>query len=179
MSKIMKIKSKLLKAFSLFSVLMIAPVFAQAAAEVTLKGIDGEIIRVFDPLNHEETPLPQNATLYNQSKVDRRWVRVRRPTIVAGGELTMENLEVSLSTSNVRSTPSLSSATRRALMSKPITERFLPNSTAKGKPTYPKPMTASFTFSSCNFILQLALCARNNLERLTVSVPIYPPPHRG
>jgi predicted ATPase with chaperone activity len=31
-------------------------------------------------------------------KIDRRWVRVRRPTIVVGGELTMENLEVTLNT---------------------------------------------------------------------------------
>ena len=26
--------------------------------------------------------------------IDRRWVRIRRPTIVVGGELTMDNLEV-------------------------------------------------------------------------------------
>ncbi|NLE36849.1 MAG: AAA family ATPase, partial [Pirellulaceae bacterium] len=29
-------------------------------------------------------------------KIDRRWVRIRRPTIIAGGELTMESLELSL-----------------------------------------------------------------------------------
>jgi len=62
-------------------------------------GVDGQIIRLFDPLNHEETPLEKSKALYNESRIDRRWVRIKRPTIVAGGELTMENLEVSLNTS--------------------------------------------------------------------------------
>ena len=58
--------------------------------------VDGEIMRLFDPVNHEECPLPAHTGLLDQSKVDRRWVRIRRPTIVVGGELTMENLEVTL-----------------------------------------------------------------------------------
>lgn len=62
-------------------------------------GIDGEIIRLFDPVSHEEAPLPVTAGLLDQSRIDRRWVRVRRPTIVVGGELTMENLEVTLNRS--------------------------------------------------------------------------------
>ncbi len=61
--------------------------------------IDGEIMRVFDPMNHVEAPSEKNAGLLDQSKVDKRWVRVERPTIVAGGELTMENLEVAFNTS--------------------------------------------------------------------------------
>jgi predicted ATPase with chaperone activity len=32
-------------------------------------------------------------------KVDKRWVRIRRPTIIAGGELTMDALEVTINTS--------------------------------------------------------------------------------
>jgi len=59
-------------------------------------GIDGEIIRLFDPVNHEECPPPANSALWNTSKIDRRWVRIRRPTIVVGGELTMDSLEVCL-----------------------------------------------------------------------------------
>ncbi len=62
-------------------------------------GIDGEIIRLFDPVNHEECPLPANSALLDQSKIDKRWVRIRRPTIVAGGELTMDALEVTLNKS--------------------------------------------------------------------------------
>ncbi|MGW8257648.1 MAG: AAA family ATPase [Thermoguttaceae bacterium] len=57
-------------------------------------GIDGEILRVFDPVNHEELPLPAGNGLIEQQKIDRRWVRIRRPTIVTGGELTMSQLEV-------------------------------------------------------------------------------------
>jgi hypothetical protein len=56
--------------------------------------IDGEIIRTYDPINHEEVPLEPGRGLL-QDHVDKRWVRIRRPTIIAGGELTMDNLEVS------------------------------------------------------------------------------------
>jgi len=62
-------------------------------------GIDGEIIRLFDPVNHEELPLKSCDGVYDERKVDKRWVRVRRPTIIAGGELTMSSLEVTLNTS--------------------------------------------------------------------------------
>jgi predicted ATPase with chaperone activity len=59
-------------------------------------GVDGEIIRLFDPTCHDEVPLENGAGLLEPKKIDRRWVRIRRPTIVAGGELTMDNLEVTL-----------------------------------------------------------------------------------
>jgi hypothetical protein len=62
-------------------------------------GVDGEIIRLFDPSNHEEAPLPGPSALVDQRKIDKRWIRIRRPTIVVGGELTMDNLEVTLNTS--------------------------------------------------------------------------------
>lgn len=62
-------------------------------------GVDGEIIRLFDPVNHEEAPLQANTGLLDQGKVDKRWVRIVRPTIIAGGELTMSALEVTVNTS--------------------------------------------------------------------------------
>lgn len=55
---------------------------------------DGEILRLFDPMCHEEAPLDRGEGLLDQTKVDKRWVRIKRPTIVVGGELTMEHLEV-------------------------------------------------------------------------------------
>jgi DNA-binding PadR family transcriptional regulator len=61
-------------------------------------GVDGEIIRFYDPNNHEEVPLESTPGLLEQGKVDRRWVRIRRPTVLVGGELTMEHLEVRLNT---------------------------------------------------------------------------------
>ncbi len=60
-------------------------------------GVDGDIIRIYDPSNHEEIPLEEGDGLIDQRKIDQRWIRIRRPTIVVGGELTMESLEVSLS----------------------------------------------------------------------------------
>jgi predicted ATPase with chaperone activity len=62
-------------------------------------GIDGEIIRLFDPNAHELAPLPPNDGWLDENRVDKRWVRIRRPTVVVGGELTMANLEVTLNTS--------------------------------------------------------------------------------
>ena len=62
-------------------------------------GIDGEILRLFDPMNHEEAPLAKSDGLLDSSHIDKRWVRIRRPTIVVGGELTMDNLEVTFNTS--------------------------------------------------------------------------------
>jgi hypothetical protein len=61
-------------------------------------GVDGEIIRLFDPSNHVEAPLETEEGLIGTRKIDRRWVRIVRPTIVVGGELTMDNLEVTLNT---------------------------------------------------------------------------------
>ncbi|MEX0939023.1 MAG: AAA family ATPase [Pirellulales bacterium] len=59
-------------------------------------GIDGEIIRLYDPSNHTEVPVAGYEGLIDQRKLDRRWIRIRRPTIVVGGELTMDNLEVTV-----------------------------------------------------------------------------------
>lgn len=52
--------------------------------------IDGrQIITLFDPAYHHEVEQPSGANSW-----DKRWVRVRRPTVVVGGELTMDNLEI-------------------------------------------------------------------------------------
>ena len=39
-------------------------------------------------------PVEESTGLLDQRKIDHRWIRIRRPTIVAGGELTMSALEV-------------------------------------------------------------------------------------
>jgi DNA-binding PadR family transcriptional regulator len=61
-------------------------------------GISGDIIRVYDPVIHETVGSsfanPGAGGLINASHVDTRWVEIRRPTVIAGGELTMEELEV-------------------------------------------------------------------------------------
>ena len=57
-------------------------------------GVDGEILRLYDPVNHQEVPLEQDKGLLDSRKCDKRWIRIRRPTIIAGGELTMSQLDV-------------------------------------------------------------------------------------
>jgi len=68
--------------------------------------VDGDILRVFDPMNHEVEMPEMSGGLLNVGAFDQRWVRIRRPTIVAGGELTMEMLEVLCnSESNISESP--------------------------------------------------------------------------
>ncbi len=84
----------------------ITKAFGQAIWIPRAIGIDGEIMRLFDPGMHEEMPLPANEGLLDNRKIDHRWVRIRRPTIVVGGELTMDHLEVTLNTAtNVSEAP--------------------------------------------------------------------------
>jgi predicted ATPase with chaperone activity len=52
--------------------------------------IEGEIIRVFDDSLH----LPAEEDV---SGVDQRWVRCKRPTVIAGGELTLSALDLTYS----------------------------------------------------------------------------------
>jgi len=51
----------------------------------------GEILRLFDPNRHEPIRIEDPETA---EAVDGRWVCIKRPTVVAGGELRMDNLEV-------------------------------------------------------------------------------------
>ncbi len=56
---------------------------------------DGVIIKLFDPTYHElEQAAEDPSALVNLQDHDRRWVRIQRPTVVVGGELTLDNLEI-------------------------------------------------------------------------------------
>jgi predicted ATPase with chaperone activity len=55
--------------------------------------VDGEIIQLFDPACHRPINTRQSSVLTGND-FDRRWVLIRRPTVMAGGELTMEQLEI-------------------------------------------------------------------------------------
>jgi predicted transcriptional regulator len=57
--------------------------------------MDRDVVRVFDPMSHIEAPVEEGEGLLNSQSYDTRWVRILRPTIVVGGELTMEQLEIS------------------------------------------------------------------------------------
>jgi hypothetical protein len=75
----------------------------------------GETIQVFDVSLHEPVEAefaasdanPLSRLLRRTSSHDRRWVRVKRPLIVSGGELTMDALELTYNpTSRVHQAPS-------------------------------------------------------------------------
>ncbi len=57
--------------------------------------VDGQVIRVFDSVNHEpveaaEADVPSRVGV----KRDPRWLRIRRPVIIVGGELTLAGLDL-------------------------------------------------------------------------------------
>jgi energy-coupling factor transporter ATP-binding protein EcfA2 len=52
--------------------------------------IDGQIIRVFDPIHHDRVPVPTNL----EHSYDKRWVLSKRPIVIAGGELNMDSLDL-------------------------------------------------------------------------------------
>jgi predicted ATPase with chaperone activity len=54
---------------------------------------EGEIIKLFDPAYHREVPT-STTKLLRQDCVDQRWIKIRRPTVVVGGELSMDCLEL-------------------------------------------------------------------------------------
>ncbi len=57
--------------------------------------IDLEIVRLFDPLNHEPIAAGAGARgLALQASEDHRWIRCKRPVVTVGGELTLDALEL-------------------------------------------------------------------------------------
>ena len=55
--------------------------------------VDGHIVKLYDPATHVHRP-DSTRTLSVLERADRRWVRIERPTIIAGGELTLDMLEI-------------------------------------------------------------------------------------
>ena len=62
--------------------------------------LDGQVIKVYDAVSHSLAPETDtnnnNATggLRTNTRRDPRWVKIRRPFIVVGGELTLEGLDL-------------------------------------------------------------------------------------
>ena len=54
---------------------------------------DGQLIKLFDPAYHQPVEDARESFL-KQTDFDRRWIKIRRPTVIAGGELTMDSLEI-------------------------------------------------------------------------------------
>src|SRR5262249_9083235 len=64
--------------------------------------VGGHIIKIFDPVVHEEVVSTRaaapttNVLSLPAAEFDPRWVRCRRPVIIAGGELTLDSLDLKL-----------------------------------------------------------------------------------
>lgn len=60
--------------------------------------LDGQVIKVYDAVSHSLAPDTENSnptgTLRSNTRRDPRWVKIRRPFIVVGGELTLEGLDL-------------------------------------------------------------------------------------
>jgi hypothetical protein len=70
--------------------------------------VEGQIIKFFDPVNHEPIEDAGNAgtSLLDQGRPDGRWIRCRRPMVMVGGELTLSSLDLNYSeTSGFYSAP--------------------------------------------------------------------------
>ncbi len=52
--------------------------------------VGNTVIRVFDDQNHQRVPLSAERA----AAIDQRWVRIRRPLVIVGGELTLESLDL-------------------------------------------------------------------------------------
>jgi len=59
--------------------------------------VDGQVIKVFDAVSHKAIPdeaINKYGLPGDVQRLDRRWVRIRRPVVVTGGELTLESLDL-------------------------------------------------------------------------------------
>ncbi|HMK08792.1 MAG TPA: ATP-binding protein [Anaerolineales bacterium] len=60
--------------------------------------IDGQVVKLYDTVNHILSPEDESSAsgsgVKGGAKTDARWVKVRRPFIIVGGELTMAGLDL-------------------------------------------------------------------------------------
>jgi hypothetical protein len=57
--------------------------------------VDGQIITMYDPVNHQAVGgSAETQSVIAAAAHDRRWVRIKRPVVVVGGELTLEMLDL-------------------------------------------------------------------------------------
>ena len=57
--------------------------------------VDGHILTMFDPINHDSLEADvDTSSVVSVAPRDRRWVRIRRPVVMVGGELTLDMLDL-------------------------------------------------------------------------------------
>ncbi len=79
---------------------------AQAIGEILLEedmyipfaiDVDGQVVKMYDSVNHQlahEEDTTESGTGKSGSKRDPRWIKINRPFVVVGGELTMAGLDL-------------------------------------------------------------------------------------
>ncbi len=55
---------------------------------------DSQIIKLYDPAYHQAVEDDEPLGTIQAADYDRRWIRIQRPTVIVGGELTMSGLEI-------------------------------------------------------------------------------------
>ena len=57
--------------------------------------VDGHTLTMFDPINHDSLEGDaESSSVISIAPRDRRWVRIRRPVVMVGGELTLDMLDL-------------------------------------------------------------------------------------
>jgi hypothetical protein len=56
--------------------------------------VEGQYVKLLDMATHELVETDQPGGLLDETDFDHRWAQIRRPTIIAGGELRMDDLEI-------------------------------------------------------------------------------------
>jgi len=61
--------------------------------------VDGQVVKLYDSVNHQRAPDEDFTTtgagsLRSTTRRDSRWIKIRRPFVIVGGELTMEGLDL-------------------------------------------------------------------------------------
>ena len=57
--------------------------------------VDGQVITMFDPVNHQRmTGAAEATSVIAGASEDQRWEKIKRPVVVVGGELTLEMLDL-------------------------------------------------------------------------------------
>lgn len=59
--------------------------------------IDGQVVKIYDSVNHQVAPIDETQTgggLRSGARRDPRWIHIRRPFVMTGGELTLAGLDL-------------------------------------------------------------------------------------
>ncbi len=56
--------------------------------------VDGQTVTMYDPVTHVSLETDESVSIIKSAPRDRRWIRIKRPVVTVGGELTLEMLDL-------------------------------------------------------------------------------------